>query len=146
MLRSTWNAWDSFKNDLFQWFRVDSFFWETMTLYMVHFQIENLAGCFHSLNCVTHEGSFSKIHNRGTLNSYIYIHIYSAMIHSIDKVTVMTLIMLQTFLNKLSFDIFIHKIIINKSWKKSVSTLIIINVSWTANLNDIWRIMWHWRL
>ncbi len=28
-----------FKNDSFQWFRVDSFFWETITLYMVHFQI-----------------------------------------------------------------------------------------------------------
>ncbi len=27
-----------FKNDSFQWFRVDSFFWET-TLYTVHFQI-----------------------------------------------------------------------------------------------------------
>ncbi len=28
-----------FKNDSFQWFRVDSYFWETITLYMVHFQI-----------------------------------------------------------------------------------------------------------
>ncbi len=28
-----------FKNDSFQWFRVDSFFWETITLYTVHFQI-----------------------------------------------------------------------------------------------------------
>ncbi len=28
-----------FKNDSFQWFRVDSFFWETVTLYTVHFQI-----------------------------------------------------------------------------------------------------------
>ncbi len=28
-----------FKNDLFQLFRVDSFFWETITLYTVHFQI-----------------------------------------------------------------------------------------------------------
>ncbi len=28
-----------FKNDLFQRFRVDSFFWETITLYTVHFQI-----------------------------------------------------------------------------------------------------------
>ncbi len=28
-----------FKNDSFQWFRVNSFFWETITLYMVHFQI-----------------------------------------------------------------------------------------------------------
>ncbi len=26
-----------FKNDSFQWFRVDCFFWETITLYMVHF-------------------------------------------------------------------------------------------------------------
>ncbi len=29
----------NFKNDSFQWFRVDSFFWETITLYTVHFQI-----------------------------------------------------------------------------------------------------------
>ncbi len=28
-----------FKNDSFQWFRADSFFWETITLYTVHFQI-----------------------------------------------------------------------------------------------------------
>ncbi len=28
-----------FKNDSFQWFRVDSFFWETITLHTVHFQI-----------------------------------------------------------------------------------------------------------
>ncbi len=28
-----------FKNNLFQWFRVNSFFWETITLYMAHFQI-----------------------------------------------------------------------------------------------------------
>ncbi len=28
-----------YKNDSFQWFRVDSLFWETITLYMVHFQI-----------------------------------------------------------------------------------------------------------
>ncbi len=28
-----------FENDSFQWFRVDSFFWETITLYTVHFQI-----------------------------------------------------------------------------------------------------------
>ncbi len=28
-----------FKNDWFQWFRVDSFFWETITLYTLHFQI-----------------------------------------------------------------------------------------------------------
>ncbi len=28
-----------FRNDLFKWFRVDSFFWETITLYTVHFQI-----------------------------------------------------------------------------------------------------------
>ncbi len=28
-----------FKNDSIQWFRVDSFFWETITLYTVHFQI-----------------------------------------------------------------------------------------------------------
>ncbi len=35
-----------FKNDSFQWFRVDSFFWETITLYTEHFQIYNSAGCF----------------------------------------------------------------------------------------------------
>ncbi len=29
----------SFKIDLFQWFRVDYFFWETITLYTEHFQI-----------------------------------------------------------------------------------------------------------
>ncbi len=28
-----------FKKDSLQWFRVDSFFWETITLYTVHFQI-----------------------------------------------------------------------------------------------------------
>ncbi len=28
-----------FKNDSFQWFRVDSFFWEIITLYTEHFQI-----------------------------------------------------------------------------------------------------------
>ncbi len=43
-----------FKNDLFQWFRVDSFFRETITLYTVHFQISNFAGCFHSLRAVLH--------------------------------------------------------------------------------------------
>ncbi len=43
-----------FKNDSFQWFRVDSFFWETITLYTVRFQIENFAGCFHSLRAVLH--------------------------------------------------------------------------------------------
>ncbi len=43
-----------FKNDSFQWFRVDSFFWETITLYTVCFQIENVAGCFHSLGAVLH--------------------------------------------------------------------------------------------
>ncbi len=32
-----------FKNDSFQWFRVDSFYWETVTLYTMHFQ--NSAGC-----------------------------------------------------------------------------------------------------
>ncbi len=41
------------KNDSFQWFRFDSFFWETITLYTVHFQIYNFAGCFHSLRAVT---------------------------------------------------------------------------------------------
>ncbi len=38
-----------FKNDLFQCFRVESLFWETIALYTVHFQIEHFAGCFHSL-------------------------------------------------------------------------------------------------
>ncbi len=28
-----------FKNDSFQWFRFDSFFWETITLYTLHFHI-----------------------------------------------------------------------------------------------------------
>ncbi len=32
-------VWVCFKNNLFKWFRVDSFFWETITLYTVHFQI-----------------------------------------------------------------------------------------------------------
>ncbi len=51
-----------FKNDSFKWFRVDSFFWETLTLYTVHFQISNFAGCFHSLRAVTHcmKGHFQK--------------------------------------------------------------------------------------
>ncbi len=35
-----------FINDSFQWFRADSFFWETITLYTVHFQIKTF--------CVTH--------------------------------------------------------------------------------------------
>ncbi len=35
-----------FKNVSFQWFRVDYFFWETITFYTVHFQIENFAECF----------------------------------------------------------------------------------------------------
>ncbi len=61
-----------FKNDSFQWFRVDSFFWETITLNTVHFQISNFAGFFiHLEPCYTlHERSFSKIHNRGTLRSF----------------------------------------------------------------------------
>ncbi len=42
------------KKDSFQWFRVDSFFRETITLYTVHFQISNFAGCFHSLRAVLH--------------------------------------------------------------------------------------------
>ncbi len=52
-----------FKNDSFRWFRVDSFFWETITLYTVHFQ-----------SCVTHcmKGN-QKIHNRGTLNSNLMV-------------------------------------------------------------------------
>ncbi len=33
------------KNDKFQWFRDDCFFWETFTLYAVHFEIKTLAGC-----------------------------------------------------------------------------------------------------
>ncbi len=35
-----------FKNDSFQWFRVNSFFWETITLNTVHFQISKFAGLF----------------------------------------------------------------------------------------------------
>ncbi len=31
-----------FKNDSFQWFRVESFFRETITLYTVHFQIQQM--------------------------------------------------------------------------------------------------------
>ncbi len=58
-----------FKNDSFQWFRVNSFFWETITLNTVHFQISNFAGLFiHS--AVLHTAwmvIFSKIHNRATL-------------------------------------------------------------------------------
>ncbi len=34
-----------FKNDSFQWFRLDSFYWETVTLYTMHFQIYNFVGC-----------------------------------------------------------------------------------------------------
>ncbi len=51
-----------FKNDLFQCFRVESLFWETIALYTVHFQIEHFAGCFHSLWAVTHcmKGHFQK--------------------------------------------------------------------------------------
>ncbi len=66
---STW-AKIRFKNNLVQLFRVDSLFSEIITLYTVHFQILNLAGCFHSLRAVytLHASSFSKIHNRGTLN------------------------------------------------------------------------------
>ncbi len=58
-----------FKNNSFQWFRVDSFFWETITLYMVHFRFKTLQDVFIHLElCYTlHERSFSKIHNRGTL-------------------------------------------------------------------------------
>ncbi len=43
-------------------FRVNSFFWETITLYTVHFQIKKFAGCFHSLRAVTHcmKGNFQK--------------------------------------------------------------------------------------
>ncbi len=50
------------KNDSFQWFSVDSFFWETITLYTVHFQISNFVRCFHSLRAVIHgiKGSFQK--------------------------------------------------------------------------------------
>ncbi len=50
------------KNDSFQWFSVDSFLWETITLYTVHFQIKNFARCFHSLRAVIHgiKGSFQK--------------------------------------------------------------------------------------
>ncbi len=44
--------WIRFKNGLFQWFRVDSFFLETITLYKVHFQISNFAGCFHLFRAV----------------------------------------------------------------------------------------------
>ncbi len=60
-----------FNNDTFQWFRVKTFFWETITLNTVRFKIKNSAGCFHSFRelCYTlHERSFSKKRNRGTLN------------------------------------------------------------------------------
>ncbi len=40
--------------------RVDSFIWETITLYMVHFQIEIFAGCFHSLRTVLHTACVAK--------------------------------------------------------------------------------------
>ncbi len=44
----------SFKNDSFQWFRVDSFFWETIILYTVHFQIKTLQDVFIHLElCYT---------------------------------------------------------------------------------------------
>ncbi len=43
-----------FKNDSFQWFRVDSFFWETISLYTVHFQIYNFTEYFNSLRAVLH--------------------------------------------------------------------------------------------
>ncbi len=44
------------------------FLWETITLYTVHFQIKNFAGCFHSLTAVLHTAwkVIKKIHNRGT--------------------------------------------------------------------------------
>ncbi len=64
-------AWDSFKNDSFKWFRVNSFFRETITLYTCTFRFNTLQDVFiHWELCYTlHERSFSKIHNRGTLNN-----------------------------------------------------------------------------
>ncbi len=58
-------AWDSFKNDSFQWFRVDSFFWETITLYTCTFIFKTLQDVFiHLEMCYTlHERLFSKIKN-----------------------------------------------------------------------------------
>ncbi len=65
-----------FKNDSFQWFRVDSFFWETITLYT--FRFKTLQDVFIHLElCYTlHERSFSKIHNRGTL-MFIFIPLFT---------------------------------------------------------------------
>ncbi len=42
---------------------VDSFFWETITLFMMHFQLYKFAFTY---SCVTH----IFIHNRGTLKGY----------------------------------------------------------------------------
>ncbi len=44
--------------------RVDSFFWETTTLLMIHFQLCNFADCLHSHRATLH----LKIHNSDTLN------------------------------------------------------------------------------
>ncbi len=67
-----------FKNDTFKWFRVDSVFWETMTLNTVHFQISNVF--IHLELCYTlHERYFSKIHNRGTLIIYISVVLFSVL-------------------------------------------------------------------
>jgi len=48
---------------------VYSFLWETITLYTVHFEISNIARCFHSLrkDKLKHESSFSEIHDGDTL-------------------------------------------------------------------------------
>ncbi len=43
---------------------VDSFFWETTTLLMIHFQLCNFADCLHSHTATLH----LKIHNSDTLN------------------------------------------------------------------------------
>ncbi len=57
------------ENDSFQWFRVDSFFWETILYTRCTFRFKTLQDVFIHLElCYTlHERSFSKIHNRGTL-------------------------------------------------------------------------------
>ncbi len=58
-----------FKNDLFQWFRVDSFFWENN---FIHGALSDLTLADVFIHLHLHEKSSSKIHDRGTLMLVFY--------------------------------------------------------------------------
>ncbi len=77
-----YTAWDSFWEQLFQCFRVDSLFWENNFIHCTS-RVKTLQDVFiHFELCYTlHERSFSKIHNMRHLKSLemLQIHIFETI-------------------------------------------------------------------